>query len=64
MVVGQRFEERLTKIAQAELLALFGARVKQLELAEEIAIAEQLELEEAMMVEFQVENRETMGGWA
>ena len=61
---GSRFEERLTKIAHAELLALFGARVKQLELAEEIAIAEMIELEEAMLVEFQVENRQFMGGWA
>lgn len=64
MAVGPRFEERLTKIAHAELCALLGARVKQLEMAEEIAIAEQIELEEAMLVEFQVENRESMGGWA
>ena len=64
MVVGSRFEERLTKIAQAELIALLGARVNQMEMAEEYAIAEQIELEEAMMVEFQVENRESMGGWA
>lgn len=64
MVVGSRFEERLTKIAQAELIALLGERVNQMEMAEEYAIAEQIELEEAMLVEFQVENREFMGGWA
>lgn len=64
MAIGQRFEERLTKIALAELCALLGAKVKQMEMAEELAIAEQLELDEALLVEFQVENRQTMGGWA
>jgi len=60
MVEGSRFEDRLTDIARAEFCALLKARVWQLE----VEIAEQLEIEEALMVEFQVENRKIMGGWA
>jgi hypothetical protein len=62
-MVGSRFEERLTQIAHAELCALLWARVEQLGSTPQEALAEKRELEEAMLVEFQVENRQTMGAW-